>query len=149
MNKEQLIESAKKLGPFSKEAYVAYEEKSWAMIQFVNDRMLRRPDLSDMVSESNVEMMKDNHANHALFIASMLKNYDPGVLVETVLWVFRAYKNRGFQSTYWPSQLQAWMSALREHVAQEQARHILPLYHWILVHTPVFDRISSSDTDNI
>lgn len=51
--------------------------------------------LSDL---NDIEMMKDNHANHVRFVHSILNNPNAEVHTDTVLWVFRAYKSHGFSS---------------------------------------------------
>jgi hypothetical protein len=42
-------------------------------------------------------------------MVSLFGDYHPEVLVETVLWVFRAYRSHGFKLTYWPAQLDMWV----------------------------------------
>ncbi len=44
--------------------------------------MSERPDIESLVGANNIDMMKDNHANHVRFIASLLKNHDPEYLLK-------------------------------------------------------------------
>lgn len=100
MDKNNLIESAKKINHFSEATQQEYFQKSEMLINKMNDLMLARADLKELIGENNERMMQDNHANHVRFIASILKNYNPDVLVDTVLWVFRAYRSHRFTTNY-------------------------------------------------
>ena len=86
--------------------------------------------------------MQDNHANHVRFIASILKNNDADVLVETVLWVFRAYRSHGFSSNYWAAQLNTWMQILKTELSVETYKEVLPLYEWMQINIPIFVKVS-------
>ena len=142
MNKETLIDSAAQLGPFSQETVNEYAKKTDKLVARINAIMLERKDIKSMVGEANLEMMKDNHANHARFILSIIDNYNKEVLVETILWVFRAYRSHGFASTYWAAQLNAWIMILQEELSSETVEQVYPLYKWMQVNIPVFDTLS-------
>lgn len=104
--------------------------------------MLERPDLNDLIGENNTDMMKDNHANHVRFIASILKNHNSDVLVDTVLWVFRAYRSHGFTSNYWAAQLNAWIVIMKEVLTPESYREVYPYYEWMQINIPSFVLLS-------
>lgn len=142
MDKKDLITSAGKLGPFSKATAEAYAAASQRMVARINEQMLSRPDIDKLVGQAGREMMCDNHANHARFIASILENHNPEVLAETILWVFRAYRSRGFASTYWAAQLNTWMGIIREELPAEAYEETLPLYGWMQVNIPLFEHLS-------
>ena len=142
MKKESLLESAAPLGPFSKQAVNEYASKTDKLVDRINTVMLERSDITTMVGSANLEMMKDNHANHARFILSVMDNYNKDVLVETILWVFRAYRSHGFASTYWAAQLNAWITILKEELSKDTFDQVYPLYNWMQVNIPVFDALS-------
>ena len=98
MNKEVLLQSAGKINALSPKSLKEYQTKRESLVELMNTQMLARPDIQDMVGEANMEMMKDNHANHARFMESLFTEYQPEVFVETVLWVFRAYRSHGFKT---------------------------------------------------
>lgn len=85
-----------------------------------------------LLRESNLAVMFDNHRNHARFMASLFRGYDPKVLVETVLWVFRA------SLAYWPAQLDTWVELFRTELCDETFSEIYPFYHWLIIHQPQF-----------
>jgi len=53
--------------------------------------MAQRPDLKKMVGGKNRQIAEDNNRNFARFMESIFNEYNPKVLVETVMWVFRSY----------------------------------------------------------
>ncbi|MCE1201553.1 MAG: hypothetical protein LWX09_05595 [Bacteroidia bacterium] len=143
MNRAYLIETAaalKQPGFYAREAYTNASEK---LASEVSQRMLARPDLEKLIGGSeNLEMMLDNHRNHARFFSSLFDHYFPEVLVDTVIWVFSAYRSHGFNLTYWPAQLDIWVDALKTNLTQEAFNEIYPFYHWMIVNNPVFAALS-------
>lgn len=145
--KDLLIETAMKLKQVSDLAANEYEGKSDLLISMINLRMLERSDIEDLVSENNLNMMKDNHANHVRFISSILKNRNPEVLVETILWVFRAYRSHHFTTNYWAAQLNCWIEILREVLTPESFNEIYPYYEWMQINIPIFVKVSDEKLD--
>ncbi len=146
MNYEYLVETAKEIPGASEKAVSEYHEKSDFLIAAINQQMASRSDLKELIGENNKEMMKDNHANHVRFIYSILKNPNPEVLTDTVLWVFRAYQNHGFSGSYWAAQLNAWFTILKKELTPETYSQILPLYEWMQVNIPLFEKLSRENT---
>jgi len=142
MDKNYLLETAKKLKQVSKKSAGEYNQSAEKMVVRINTLMLERPDILNLVSEDNVNMMKDNHSNHTRFIGSVLENYNPEVLVDTVLWVFRAYRSHGFSSNYWAAQMNAWITIIKEDLSPETYAEIFPLYKWMQINIPIFVKVS-------
>jgi hypothetical protein len=109
MEKENLIKSASLLKQPGAEAYREISKKREMLAGEINEQFKQRTDLLQMIGEGNIDMMMDNHRNHIRFMVSLFGDYHPEVLVETVLWVFRAYRSHGFKLTYWPAQLDMWV----------------------------------------
>ncbi|HBE87753.1 MAG TPA: hypothetical protein DDW67_01235 [Elusimicrobia bacterium] len=124
------------------EAAEEYGRKAAKMAGAVTERLLARPDLESLIGKNNSEMMKDNHANHARFIESMLRNFDAETMTDTVLWVFRAYRSHGFHDSYWAAQLNQWHAVLRENLSDNTLRAVLPLYDWMQVNIPAFSALA-------
>lgn len=142
MDKVHLLETARQLQQVSAKAADEYSQKAEQLIAKMNARMLERPDLVKLVGENNIDMMKDNHANHVRFIASILKNYNSDVLVNTVLWVFRAYRSHGFTTNYWAAQLNTWLIVIKEVLTPECFSEVYPYYEWMQVNIPFFVKVS-------
>lgn len=143
MDKNYLLETAKQLQIVSKKAVSEYSNQTDQLVSQMNQIMADRPDIISLVGEKNLSMMKDNHANHARFIASILRNYSADVFVDTVLWVFRAYQSHGFKSNYWAAQLNSWISILKESLSSESYQEILPYYEWMQINIPTFTKVSN------
>jgi hypothetical protein len=141
MNKNRLVASAESIPPAGEAAVQEYKDKSDILCAKMNEFMLNRPDILDLIGgEKNIEMMKDNHANHLRFIASILKAPDPEALTETVLWVFKSYMSRGFHSNYWPAQINSWITLLKEHLTEKSFKEIIGIYQWLSVNIPYFGK---------
>jgi len=144
MTKQELINTAAQLQPPPSAATQEYQNKVEQLAACINSRMSARADLDRLIGAGNLEMMHNNHRNHARFIASLLAAYDPQVLVETILWVFRAYRAHGFQQTYWPAQLDTWIEVLREELSEPAFSAIYPFYQWMLQHQPQLVQLSEA-----
>lgn len=148
MDKNILIESAKRLKTVSEKAAAEYLNKSEILVAKMNAIMLSRPDIDSLIGEDNLSMMKDNHANHARFIASVLLHRNDTVLIETVLWVFGAYRSHGFTTSYWAAQLNSWITVIKEELSAESFREVYPYYEWMQVNIPVFVALTSDKPDD-
>jgi hypothetical protein len=142
MKKEDLLKTAQKLAQPSPEALTEFSEKAENMANELNQRFSKRSDLQQLIGEGNTEMMFDNHRNHLRFMISLFSNYEPQVLVETVLWVFRAYRSHGFSLTYWPAQLDNWVDTFKNHLSKSCIEEIYPFYNWMIVNNPYFALLS-------
>lgn len=104
--------------------------------------------MDKLIGIGNHLMMEDNHRNHARFLTSVFKNYNPQVLVETVLWVFRAYRSHGFHLTYWPAQLNLWVKLFKTNLSEDTYNEIYPFYYWMIINQPTFVIESEKLIDN-
>lgn len=148
MNRKHLLQTAKELGPFSQAAFNAYRNNEERLLFALNSELLSREDIKNLVGETNIQMMKDNHTNHYHFILSMLKNYNSEILIETILWVFRAYRSRGFTTNYWAAQLNTWRTVIEKTIEEESKNEILALYTWMQINIPVFTMLSDEKLED-
>lgn len=147
MDKNYILETARKLEQVNPETAEEYRQKSDELIARINQRMLEKPEIEDIVGENNFSMMKDNHANHVRFMASILRNYNPEVFVDTVLWVFRAYRTHGFTTNYWASQLNTWIDILKDSLTDKSFNEVYPFYEWMQVNIPQFAKLTDQDLE--
>jgi hypothetical protein len=138
MDKNYLLETAMQLKQVSVKTAEVYYQNTDELIARMNNKMIERPDIESLVGANNVNMMKDNHSNHVRFIASMLRNYNHDVLVDTVLWVFRAYRSHGFTTNYWAAQINMWIIVIKEILTPESFIEVYPYYEWMQVNIPLF-----------
>lgn len=141
MTREQLIQSAEKLKKPSAEATQEYFRLQSTIAAEVTHHMQKRADIKALVGENNIPMMVDNHHNHVRFMHSIFTEFDPEVLVDTILWVFHAYQAHGFQSIYWAAQLNTWIEVLEAKLSKDAFSGIYPFYNWLIVHIPIFDKL--------
>jgi hypothetical protein len=142
MTKEQLLESAEKLTQPDEAAAAEFEQKQPALANALNQRMRKRPDLDRLIGDGNRAMMEDNSRNFCRFMSTLFSAYEPLVFVETVLWVFRAYRSHGFKTTYWPANIDTFVELIREELSPETFEAVYPFFDWLIVNIPVFVSIT-------
>ena len=140
--KEQLLASGQKLIVPPEKASEEFSSKIGMLVAQGNAAIAARPDLDKLVGADNHEMAENNNGNFARFMESMFTEYDPVTFVETVLWVFRAYRSHGFQTTYWSANLDIWMKMLEKELSEEAFSSISPYYNWLIVNIPIFVKIT-------
>lgn len=149
MDKNSLMESALKLKQVSVESAEEFMEKAEDMTSKMNKIMLSRTDLTDIIGEKNISMMQDNHANHARFLSSIFLHYNADVFIETILWVFRAYRSHGFTTNYWAAQLNNWIMIFKKELSPECFKEIYPYYDWMQINIPLFVKLSDEKLDEV
>lgn len=142
MERNDLILSAQKLHQVSEKNTLEFSSKRELLVDLMNKKMESRADILDLVGDANLDMMKDNHANHARFLESIFTKHSPEVLVDTILWVFRAYRMRNFKSTYWAAQLNTWIEIYKTELSPECYQAIYPYYNWMQINIPNFVQLS-------
>lgn len=140
--KEQLLASAQNLTSPPVKARDEFSAKISVFVATGNASLAARPDLNKLIGAENREMAENNNSNFALFMDSMFVAYDPVTLVETVLWVFRAYRSHGFSTTYWAANLDNWLKMLKSELSEESFTAISPFYNWLIVNIPIFVKLT-------
>ncbi len=144
MTREELLMTAGRLNPPSAAAAREFSEKREVLAAAVNQAMGARPDLEKLTGAGGRTMSEDNNRNFSLFMESLLEFYQPAVLVDTALWVFRTYRAHGFQPIYWPANLDTWFETLRQTLSSEAFTEIAPFYKWLVTHIPFFTYLSDT-----
>lgn len=142
MERKDLIETAGKLVQVNATMAKEYGAKRDLLVDIMNKKMAARTDIKEMIGELNIDMMKDNHANHARFMESIFIQHSPETIVDTILWVFRAYQSRNFSSTYWAAQLNTWIDILKKELSPECYAAVFPYYNWMQINIPNFVKLS-------
>jgi hypothetical protein len=143
MDKQKLLKSASDLKQPSKQCADEFISKGDKLAAEMNKIMTNRSDVKMMVGDNNISMMEDNHRNHIRFLSSVFTSYEPEILVETVLWVYRAYRNHGFNLSYWPAQLDQWVQIFKTELTDECFKEVYPFYNWMIINQPIF--VAESD----
>lgn len=140
--KNQLLVSSQKLIVPPEKAREEFSAKIGMLVAQGNMALTARTDLDKLLGPGNHEMAENNNANFSRFMESMFTEYDPATLVETVLWVFRAYRSHGFQTTYWAANLDIWLKMLEKELSKDAFASISPFYIWLIVNIPLFVKIT-------
>ena len=140
--KEKLLETASRINQPSPSALDEFARKYEELALLGNQLIAQRADFEKLVGPGNQAMAEDNNRNFAKFMVSLLLDFSPTVLVETVLWVFRAYRSHGFQTIYWSANINIWLDMLREELSDETFASISPVYNWLIVNIPVFVKLT-------
>lgn len=147
MTKEMLLESAAKLTQPSPEAASEFDRKQIKLAEALNKTMGCRPDLDRLIDEGNRAMMEDNSRNCCRFMSTLFSAYEPPVLVETVLWVFRAYRSHGFHTTYWPANIDTFVEEARGELSPETFEAVYPFCNWLIINIPAFVNITDQQLE--
>lgn len=147
MDKKTLLTAAQRLQPVSESTFAEYRDNTDQLINRINKLMMTRSDLEHLIGSNNTQMMKDNHANHVRFMTSIMKEFNAEVLVDTVFWVFRAYRSHGFAQNYWAAQLNGWIEILKETLSPESYQEVYPYYEWMQINIPAFVSLSDEKLD--
>ncbi|MEI8345746.1 MAG: response regulator, partial [Candidatus Omnitrophota bacterium] len=150
MDKQMLLVAARKLQSVSSDVMAEYETSREEMVSRINARMAQRGDLFELIGgQGNLAVMENNHANHALFMRSIWSAYDADTFVETVIWVYRTYRARGFRPEYWVAQLNLWLEILQKRLSEKSYTAIKPFYNFVVTHHDFFTAISATpEADN-
>ncbi len=138
MNKEMLMKSANRLTPPAAEAAAEFEARRERLAVELNRSMGARPDLERLIGVDNRAMMEDNSRNFCRFMSALFRAYEPRVLVETALWVFRAYRAHGFRTSYWPANLDTFVELARDELSSTTFAELYPFFEWLIVNIPAF-----------
>lgn len=143
--RNELLVRARSLDSPSRKALSDFAQKRELMSVRCTEELFKRKDLIKLIGTGNEAMARDNNHNFSLFMESLFGDYNSEVFLETILWVFRAYRSHGFRTTYWAANLPLWMSILEENLPPESYSEIKPFYDWILVNIPVFAKLSAEE----
>lgn len=102
------------------------------LIIHVDNAMTAREDLTTLLGEGGIDMMKINHMNHAAFMSAVFLLNRFSLLDATLPWVYRAYHNHGFSYKYFPIELKAWIEAARFILYPANADAVIKVYEWML-----------------
>lgn len=135
---QYLYDSAEKLKQPQKKFAKDFEKNQYKFAELLNNNMSSRKDIEKLVGKGNLDMMQDNSRNLFRFMSSMFLEYDPKVLVNTLLWVFRAYRAHGFKIIFWSANVDTIAEILSKELSEEAKKEILPFFDWIIINIPKF-----------
>ena len=138
---ERLQEEEAALFPVSQRDAGAFSRKRETLVGRMNQNVQGEGKLPGLDRERVRRELKENHRNHARFMDAVFTLEDPGMLVRTVPWVYRAYIARGLDPEYFPAALKEWVLVMEEELPGE-ADTLLPVYEWMRARHPEWLRLS-------
>jgi len=123
-------------------AALSHKQHLGEMVEKVNKRMSRRPDLNLLIGNNPLSMMFENHKNHAVFMSNVFILNEYPLLLNTIPWMYRAYHGHGFSFDYFSAHLRTWRQVLEETLAPEDAACLVAVYDWIISRHGQFIRLS-------
>ena len=145
MDKNQLLESAKVFATRAASTSGHLEGKVELCAAELTAALNARPDLEELIGAGNMSVMEMNHINHFRYMNSLAALYDPKSFVETVLWVFRTYRARGFNVKYWEIMLPEAMIILRQHLGDAHYHELGQYYEWLHANIQTFASLSETE----
>jgi methanogenic corrinoid protein MtbC1 len=125
-------------------AAIEYDKKINEIINYVNDKLIRRVDINDLVGEDGIEMMKINHVNHGYFMATLFMINRCDVLEKTLPWIYRAYHNQGFKYEYFLIEMEAWIGGIKKYLLDKSAENIIDAYRNMIIHHETIISLSNA-----
>jgi MerR family transcriptional regulator, light-induced transcriptional regulator len=129
---KNLITSPGKIRAVSPDAAKAYGKEADKLIEEVNDELEANPKVLELIGGNPFELMRNNHKNHATFMATVLRLNSYDLLAKTIPWVYRVYRTRGFSYDYFPVELLAWKNAVNKCLAKLHSTEINRVYDWMI-----------------
>lgn len=122
---------AAQIQPVSAEASKEYESKQSELTGEVDRVMASRSDIHRILGNNPLQVMYDNHRYHAMTMSNFFKMNRYTLLARIIVWVYRAYRSRGFEYEYFYHANQAWQNAIQNHLPLPAREEILAVYRWL------------------
>ncbi|MFP4000094.1 MAG: B12-binding domain-containing protein [Desulfobacterales bacterium] len=127
-----LMQEIENFPEIPEQSALVYKQRLGELVEKVNSLMLSRSDIRMLIGDNPAGAMLDNHKNHALFMSNVFSLGAWGLLIKTVPWVYRTYRNHGFDYGYFSAHLNAWQKALEQLLSPNDAAPLLAVYEWML-----------------
>lgn len=143
-NVVSVFDQAETIEPVSTQAAAHYAAKQ-AEIVIREDQLLESvPNLSEILGGQPLEVMFENHRNHARFMANVFRFNHYRLMARIVVWVYRSYHARNFSFEYFRLALPRWQQAVGENLKQPEAADINRVYQWLIDHHDEFVELAQS-----
>lgn len=131
---EKLLKDIKDLPTIPAESAKAYHEYMGFLVEEVNKNMSSRKELATLIGKNPLNIMFDNHKNHAAFMSNVFYFNNYYLLVRMVPWVYRTYYNHGFSYEYFPAHLRVWQQLIEKYFSSHIGNPLFKVYEWLLSH---------------
>ncbi len=142
---EDLKRAAAALAPVPPAAARAYRAKMATLREHVDREMAEYLAIEVLIGLNPLEILYDQHRDHANFMANVLHFNAFELLAESVAWIYQTYHTHGFSYDYFRLEVKAWMKAVAEHLEAGSAQAVNAVYLWWLSHHEDLIKISHGD----
>jgi len=139
-----LLEDVEGMFPVPEEAAEAYLDSLPTLAGQVDDAILQRSDISDLIGSCAIDIITTNHRNHGKFMATVFALDLPALLVRVMPWAYRVYTIRGVSYEYFPAELSAWIRAIEDELDPAHARPLCRVYRWMMEHHDMMKQLSEA-----
>ncbi len=133
MNLETLTREAQALS-ISHQASMQFKALKGALLEALNTHMTSLPHMATLIGGNPRSLMLDNHRNHLDFMEMVFRFNAHGMLCQTIPWVYRTYRARGFSFDYFPIELKGWKKVIERHMEPDLSPDILAVYDFMIRH---------------
>lgn len=128
----EIIEDASNLPVVPSHAAKAYLDNTPLLKKKVDNHLTEHPQINQLIGSNPLQVMYDNHSNHAAFMATIFSITNYELLAKTIPWVYKTYSSHGFSHDYFPEVLNAWIQSLSQENDNELYKEIIEIYQWLL-----------------
>ncbi|MFO7982255.1 MAG: cobalamin-dependent protein [Desulfuromonadales bacterium] len=140
--------SLEKLSPVPAEAAQAYGQFEDQLVEQMNRAMAAEPDIQRLIGGVPLEVMYQNHRNHASFMQNIFFFNQTSLLAATIPWVYHSYHAHGFSYDYFRVALGHWLTfSAKVLEGQIGGEAILAIYQWMRDHHDEF--IAQAETEEV
>ncbi len=128
---QTILAPCRPIDSITADAAESYAAAARLMAEHVSSALARNPEISKLIGNNPLEVMRNKHRDHASFMTTVLRLKAFELLIRNLSWADRVYRARGFSDAYYPCELTAWKQALKQHLPASHAAEILPVYDWM------------------
>ena len=144
VEQKSLQDKLGKLFPVPDAAASAYLDKLPILTARVDEQILGRSDISDLIGRCPVDIITTNHHNYGRFMATVFSMDLPALFLRMVPWAYHVYTTRGVSFDYFAAELSAWKDAVESELDGALARPISRVYRWMIEHHEEMKELSGT-----
>ena len=114
------------------------------MKSIVDKLLLDHEQIQNLIGRNPIAMMKQNHHYHAALMSTIFRYGCHAVMSDIVLWVYRTYRNKGFDYEYFPVEIEAWRKAITQCLPEPEAKEADRIYMWLQQNHKQFMELSEA-----
>ena len=131
MDKDYLLEEAKKIRQPSAAAALEFSQKRETITALIKKELDSRTDIGEPEAGEKSGMDRNDHTYHMKHMEALFAAYSPEEYVNTTLWTVRMYVSHGFNIDYWASIIDVIVSILKKELSGQAYSEIYPFYRWM------------------